>query len=394
MKVLYLSWIAPVEGSGATLAMRRHFVEREDFEMMVATSGRFEHPTIRHFPISRTVSLQRLSNTRLCRAVRNYEMLVKARKIPQGLLEAARDFRPDCVFTVADLTLSEAARRLAMKLQVPLVSNFQDWWPRGQFYYPHERPYPRLVGGLEERFRRLHRDSDLVFCTSEGMQEFLGSHPNSHVLYPIPARSAPQLPPRPTTRESGKPFRILYTGTAFGTYGRLLRELAGKLRDRVDIELRIYGAKPDWPTDVLRDAEASGLYQGFLPFNQLESELEGADAFLAVMSFEKEMEVMMRTSFTTKFLDYAAKGRPIIVWGPDYCSPVRLARREEAAITVCDADASKVINEIDTLKTDCELSNRLAIAAHRLALTVFDPAQIHDTLRTNLLNLVSPYSGD
>jgi glycosyltransferase involved in cell wall biosynthesis len=367
--------------------MRRHFVEREDFEVMVATSGRFEQPTIRHFPITRPARLQRLSNTRLCRLVRNYEMLARARGIPRGLLEAAREFRPDCVFTVADLTLSEAARRLAQVLGVPLVSNFQDWWPRGQFYYPHERPYPWARDVLERRFRRLHRESALVFCTSEGMQEFLGPHPNSHVLYPIPARGAPAEDPPPRNQDAGKPFRILYTGTAFGSYGRLLLELAGLLRGRPDIELRIYGAKPDWPAEALRQAEAEGLYRGFLPFEQLELEMAEADAFLAVMSFEKEMEAMMRTSFTTKFLDYAAKGRPILVWGPDYCSPVRLAKRENAAVTITCPDAASVLAAIDELRSDTVRQAELSQAALQLARTVFDPTQIHEVLRSGLQGL-------
>ena len=44
------------------------------------------------------------------------------------------------------------------------------------------------------------------------------------------------------------------------------------------------------------------------------------------MSFEKEHELFMRTSFTTKFLDYVAFGKPVILWGPEYCTPVRVAR--------------------------------------------------------------------
>ena len=47
--------------------------------------------------------------------------------------------------------------------------------------------------------------------------------------------------------------------------------------------------------------------------------LASADALLSVMSFEKEHELFMRTSFTTKFLDYVAFGKPVILWGPEYC---------------------------------------------------------------------------
>ena len=52
------------------------------------------------------------------------------------------------------------------------------------------------------------------------------------------------------------------------------------------------------------------------------------------MSFEKEHELFMRTSFTTKFLDYVAFGKPVILWGPEYCTPVRVAREHGGAAVV------------------------------------------------------------
>ncbi len=66
--------------------------------------------------------------------------------------------------------------------------------------------------------------------------------------------------------------------------------------------------------------------------------LASADALLSVMSFEKEHELFMRTSFTTKFLDYVAFGKPVILWGPEYCTPVRVARERGGAAVVTTDD--------------------------------------------------------
>ncbi len=60
-------------------------------------------------------------------------------------------------------------------------------------------------------------------------------------------------------------------------------------------------------------------------------------ALLSVISFEKEHELFMRRSFTTKFLDYVAFGKPVIFWGPEYCTPARVAREHGGAAVVSAA---------------------------------------------------------
>ena len=74
--------------------------------------------------------------------------------------------------------------------------------------------------------------------------------------------------------------------------------------------------------------------------------MAGADALLVVMSFEKEHELFMRTSFTTKFLDYVAFGKPVILWGPEYCTPVRVARKHGGAVAVIYDDADAMISRL------------------------------------------------
>lgn len=473
-RIFYLSWIAPVEGSGATLAMRRHFVEHRDFEVFVATTADFSESGIYSLKLSRPAWLKRLSNTRWVRLVYHFEILFQATRLSPDVLKAAQEFRPQAVFTVADLSLAEQARKLARMLKVPLIVNFQDWWPRGQFYYDFEKPYFWARPILERRFRRLYREANLAFCTSEGMKEFLGPHPNSHVLYPIGARdessvesrasrgeskeekaktdlntdfmdghgcrttkytdfhengkqgdaqgtcagdsesdsltskladapiseslissadgpasspatshSQPDTAPEALALESGRSTldsavakrrkkRLIYTGTAFGSYGKMLRELARELEKQEDWELVIFGNTPDWPKEELKRAQQTGIYHGLLKFEELQRELHEADACLAVMSFEPELEVMMRTSFTTKMLDYCRAGKPVVLWGPDYCSPIRLAKNKNAAFTVEKPEVAGVRESLHLLQFEKGLAEKLSIAA--LALSAGDLA--------------------
>lgn len=394
-RIFYYSWIAPVEGSGATLAMKRHFIDNSDFELFVASSNVFEQKGVLSLYIPRPRWLQRLSDTRFVRAVRHFEMLFHSRHFPRNVLEAARAFRPDAVFTVADLTLSEQARKLAAILGVPLIVNFQDWWPQGQFYYPFERPYRLTVPILEKRLRRLYRKAALAFCTSEGMKEFLGPHPNAHVLYPIGAKPTGQasglvIPSRIGGHNpKNSRLRLVYTGTAFGAYGLMLRDLVRELDKQEVWELVIYGNLPDWPTDEIERAKASGLYRGLLKFDELHLELRNADACLAVMSFEKNLELMMRTSFTTKVLDYCQVGRPLILWGPEYCPPVRLAKEKCAALVVENPDATKVIEALHRLQNEPGLPCKLSDSAYSLGADDLSHVNIHNVFVQEIFRLLS-----
>ena len=117
-------------------------------------------------------------------------------------------------------------------------------------------------------------------------------------------------------------------------YGRMLCSLIEKIEATNDLEIIVVGPNADWPKPLLERALAKGIYLGFMPPEEAAEVLASADALLVVMSFEKEHELFMRTSFTTKFLDYVAFGKPVILWGPEYCMPVRVARKHGGAAVV------------------------------------------------------------
>jgi hypothetical protein len=181
---------------------------------------------------------------------------------------------------------------------------------------------------------------------------------------------------------------LLYTGTAFGSYGRMLLELSKRIREVDGWELVIYGARPDWSEEAIAAAEASGLYRGFLPFEKLRQELATADACLSVMSFDPALEVMMRTSFTTKVLDYCSAARPVIMWGPGFCSPVKLTNRMEAALTVESPDPAGVLACLKRLDHEPGLADRLGIAAEALAKADLAHEVIHGVLVREITRLL------
>src|SRR5262249_60634845 len=93
----------------------------------------------------------------------------------------------------------------------------------------------------------------------------------------------------------------------------------------------------------LERALAKGIYLGFMPAEGAAKVLATADALLVVMSFERKYELFTRTSFTTKFLDYVAFGKPVILWGPEYCTPVRVAIKPLGCAVVATSDSNGVV---------------------------------------------------
>jgi hypothetical protein len=111
-----------------------------------------------------------------------------------------------------------------------------------------------------------------------------------------------------------------------------------------------------------------------------------------VMSFEKEHELFMRTSFTTKFLDYVAFGKPVILWGPEYCTPVRIARKHGGAAVVSKDDPEGVVGICRDFTEDSALNEKLSKQALQLHQTLFNPDRLQAIFVGEIEKLVMAHS--
>jgi hypothetical protein len=85
--------------------MHRHLVLHDDFEVFVASSSPFCHPKIPSLQLHRRPLHVRLSNTRFCRFIRQFEMALGPLQVGPELLEAFLKFAPDAIFTIPDNTV-------------------------------------------------------------------------------------------------------------------------------------------------------------------------------------------------------------------------------------------------------------------------------------------------
>jgi hypothetical protein len=385
-RVFYLSYTPPVPSWGGAMSFYRHFVERNDFDIFVATDSsevqQYDVP-YRFLRFDQPEWLNRMLHTRVYRWFWHYKQLISGYFVPQEVWEAARIFEPDLVFTVAGSWnwTARIAQRVARRLRVPLVASFNDWFDFGVLMHPYFRR------SIERGFRKFYRDCDLAFCTSEGMLEALGPHPNAHVLYPI-GDNMPDVERQfvPFTRNE-RPATVFFAGSLSAWYGPMLEQL---VRASSDSQLRfeIFGSNASWSPNFDSAARTAGVYRGQLAFDQLKTDARQADLLLLPMGFGDECAQIERTSFKTKFLDYLTFQKPIIIWGPEYCSAVRAAREFDAAECYTFPDAAGCVAALQNVARSSERQKQLVANARRMYQSRFEPSRIHAVLLRECEKLV------
>ena len=385
LKVLLVSIVPPRNDCGVRIVMHRHFVERNPFELHVASNADFADGLLIHTQLRLPYLVHRLRKSRfgprLAAWTADYENFIWPLTANGALDEAVQRFQPDVVLTLAESGLCHVARKTAQRHRLPLAGLFLDWFPVMKGHYGHK--FTQEI--LKRRYRELYAACDLAFCTSEGMQEVLGPHPNSHVIYPMPGR---HRVPEKSWPPSNRKFRLVYVGSVENFYGRMLCSLIEKIEATDDLEMIVVGPDADWPKSVLERARTRGTYLGFKPPEEAAAVLAGADALLSVMSFEKEHELFMRTSFTTKFLDYVAFGKPVILWGPEYCAPVRVARKHGGAAVVSTDQAEAVVSLCRQIAGDTALNEELSKQALQLHQMLFNPDRLQSIFVGEIQKLV------
>lgn len=389
-KLLYISAVIPDTTSGGRFAMYRHLIVKKDFEVGVASTNFVELPIKSQFTIRQNRLVERLRRTRLCRLIYNLEYVLNWINVPSSLLKYAYDFNPDVIVSVVDDWHLGLAVQLANKLNVPLVLNFQDLFCLSQFVHLSSRPYPLITSWLIQRYHQVNKLANQVFYTSEGMKEWFGVEAKGDVLYPVGDFGVKtQLS---EMFHAKMPLNVIYAGNCYGAYGRMLLRLAQAAKGSKDIHLRIFASANDWSTDQVQEMSDAGIYQGFQPFDKLQEYLRQADAFLTVMSFEKEDEAFMKTSFTTKWLEYVPYGKPVFVWTPEYSTTFRFARQYQSGVTVFQDDPESLLKSMYETALNSDVWHSACEGSLAVAQTVLNAEAIHNLFVERVIDCVKNVS--
>lgn len=342
MRVALISSIIPADTTGGELILYRHLVKEKLFDLTIVDGS----PKARANASSTNRIMARLQKSRLapfiedCWAFRRGHWLdAKCKKL------CNQSF--DCVLTVAHGDAFCAAQRFAKSQNLPLVSIYHDWWP--------DIPHLHAVGrrALERQFLDLARDSRCNLCVSEGMQESLGQPEKSTILYPIPD-SSPLREPR-LHRDKAAPFRIGYMGNLFD-YGPMLQALIEESWKHPEVKIEVRGMNPEWPSEFQKLAKDRGNWLSYVPRHELQNWLEHMDAFLVTMSFDPRLRRRMATSFPSKLTEFAIYGKPIIIWGPSYCSAVKWAKIHQVGVLVETELGMAAFDTIKKCTSECKIN--------------------------------------
>ena len=374
------------------MAFYRHFVERSDFEVKVITNcDKFPAQSVAYKPVMFGPSplTRRLFRTRFLPWFYGIHSLTARGRVPAEIWQAAQAFKPDLVFTIAGSWDYSAlvAERIARRLKVPLVASFNDWFNYG--WFPSHQVYHSMI---ERRFRRFYREADLVLCTCEGMREALGPRPRSHVLYPIGAKLPEKLESFAPFNANGRAFVVAFAGSLADWYGPMLERLVMAARSQAaPVEFRIYGSNPSWSKEFDALARKENIFRGHLPFDELRRQVALADGLILPMGFDERCAAVERTSFKTKFLDYLSYQKPILVWGPEYCSAVRVALEFGSAEICTKPDATDMLKIILALRNQPDRQSRLVQNARKMYDDRFHPDKIHAGLVTAISETVQNF---
>jgi glycosyltransferase involved in cell wall biosynthesis len=81
----------------------------------------------------------------------------------------------------------------------------------------------------------------------------------------------------------------------------------------------------------------------------------------------------METSFPSKLTEYAQYGKPLVIWGPSYCSAIKWGKEGARALCVEDPDPLAVVAAVERLRSSPAEYERLSARARHAANTEFFP---------------------
>ena len=355
--VLLISLVVPnASALGGFLILQRYLEETKEVSYRVIGS-----------PDAQKARVYKLLNRRpLRRVARILEHVWPPRPNSRDIDAIVREFKPDVILTVAHGWWALVAVAVAKRHRLPLISLFQDWWPDFDDVPDIIRPL------IARQFRRICDASQTALCVSSGMHSELGAPANAIVLHDVPsAVQGDRLTPAP----AHPPFRIVYFGN-LQEYGPLVESAIRSVANSTNIRLEVFGPPPRWSRGAEAEFRAAGIYHGLVAPDRIHAEITTFHAGLVVMSFDPKLRRRMRTSFPSKLVEFAQFHRPIVIWGPDYCSAVQWAQEGDQAICVTDPNPAAFQRALERLASSPAEQQRLSLRSQRAAATEFNRPRI------------------
>ena len=301
------------------------------------------------------LSVRKFKNPRLSEAGAAAIEAYKGAKLTPRLVEQAARFarqqQVDAVWAVLQgQTMVRMARPLAKRLRVPLLTQVWDplsWWLRG--HNVDRWTGPRMLRAFDETMRASRACATASWAMAD----------EYHARYGV--RGVPVLSSHDASLARTPPPRLHNDGeVVIGMAGQfyannewlqLVSALhsAGFQVSGRKVKLLVVGHNA--PAGLLPPENVE-----FLGWQEQSEALrilsERADILYCPYPFDPAMEEVARLSFPTKAILYLATGRPMLLHGPPYASPVRYFEENGGAAICRKIYTTALYNELQRLVDD------------------------------------------
>lgn len=305
---------------------------------------------VRHFP-RRLGSLE-------CFFKETYTASVTIPQLARQVRDFAARTKPDLIFcTLEGQTMIRLAAQMQKTLPLPMVTQVWDppeWWMRSNSVDGWS------IKSILKTFSDVLRKSSAVAAASWSMAE---TYKREHGANTIPV--VPGLPeawakqPAPRLNEGNKLVigfcGQMYSKNEWNALLETLDALDWKVEGR-DVEIRMLG----------REFELEGFSKRNIHYlgwrDQVESieNLSQCDILYCPYFFDRELESTSRLSFPSKLTTYLAAGRPVLLHGPEYSSPFKFLKENDAGMLCHGLAKSAIANALSRLVYDTKRYAQLA----------------------------------
>ncbi len=268
------------------------------------------------------------------------------------ILRIIRRDKVDVVLTVAHGYYFIAATLAARIVGVPIILIVHDdWVEMNKVVYVFRRFSTPI-------FQWVLSSASVVYVVSEPMRQHLLEKfgVSSKVQYPGTFLNPYADQKAEAESNDLAPLKIFYGGMIYHTVRDSIYFLADTVKAMNalhtltrPVEVHFYGNVSDADRSSLTAGSESIKIHGWLGQGELQKTLAEADILFLPVGFVESAEYYARTSFPSKFADYLAASRPILVLAPENAFIVQYAREHNCAAVVVEQDQSQLWDAIKSL---------------------------------------------
>jgi len=272
------------------------------------------------------------------------------KNIAQKATAFGREFGADRVWCVLEgQTLIRLALHVAKALRVPLYTQVWDppgWWLR--YNHVDSITSRRVLRRFESTIRQSAGCAAASWAMAETYAQRYGVQ-TAPVVPGLPAELAREPARAPHDRDE---VVIGVAGQIYATreWEALLAALDGVAwqLDGRSVRIIVLGRY----LNLRANASASIHYLGWRSQGETIGLLADADVLYCPYWFDPTFEEEARLSFPSKLTSYLAAGRPVFFHGPEYASPARFLRENQAAFLCHSLEPRQVVGQLAHILTD------------------------------------------